>query len=80
MNTDGKGWVFAPKGLLDGPLPTHYEPRESPIQNPLYPQQNNPARTEWRRKDNSYHRPIADPRFPYVLTTYRLTEHHTAGA
>jgi len=20
-----------------------------------------------------------DPRFPYVLTTYRLTEHHTAG-
>ena len=79
MNTDGKGWVFVPRGLLDGPLPTHYEPQESPIQNPFYPQQNNPARTEWRRKDNPYHRPFADPRFPYVLTTYRLTEHHTAG-
>jgi len=79
MNTDGKGWVFVPRGLLDGPLPTHYEPQESPIQNPLYPQQNNPARHEWRRKDNPYHRPVADPRFPYVLTTYRLTEHHTAG-
>src|SRR6185312_632435 len=29
MQADGKGWLFAPKGLLDGPLPTHYEPQES---------------------------------------------------
>src|SRR5439155_1129961 len=35
--------------------------------------------SEWKRKDNPYHRPWGDPRFPYVLTTYRLTEHHTAG-
>jgi formate dehydrogenase major subunit len=34
---------------------------------------------EWRRKDNPYHRPYDDSRFPYVITTYRLTEHHTAG-
>jgi formate dehydrogenase major subunit len=34
---------------------------------------------EWKRKENPYHRPWNDPRFPYVLTTYRLTEHHTAG-
>jgi formate dehydrogenase major subunit len=79
MNADGKGWIFAPNGLLDGPLPTHYEPQESLAKNELYEQQCNPARMEWIRKDNPYHRAYDDPRFPYALTTYRLTEHHTAG-
>ena len=79
MQADGKGWLFAPNGLLDGPLPTHYEPQESVVSNPLYGQQCNPARMEWDRKDNPYHKPWRDPRFPYALTTYRLTEHHTAG-
>jgi formate dehydrogenase major subunit len=79
MQADGKAWLFAPTGLKDGPLPTHYEPQESVVQNPLYGQQSNPERMEWRRADNPYHKPYGDPRFPYVLTTYRLTEHHTAG-
>jgi formate dehydrogenase major subunit len=79
MQKDGKGWLFAPDGLLDGPLPAHYEPQESPVRNALYDQQCNPARMEWDRPDNPYHRAYEDPRFPYVLTTYRLTEHHTAG-
>ena len=79
MQGDGVGWLFAPNGLLDGPMPTHYEPQESVIENPLYGQQCNPARTEYRRRDNPYHRAWGDPRFPYALTTYRLTEHHTAG-
>ena len=79
LQADGKGWLYAPTGLLDGPMPTHYEPQESPCQNPLYGQQCNPARMEWARKDNPYHRAFADPSFPYVVTTYRLTEHHTAG-
>jgi formate dehydrogenase major subunit len=79
MQADGKGWLFAPSGLMDGPLPTHYEPQESIIENPLYRQQCNPARHEWHRGDNPYHRAFGDPRFPYVITTYRLTEHHTAG-
>jgi formate dehydrogenase major subunit len=79
MNVDGKGWLFAPRGLKDGPLPTHYEPRESVMRNPLYREQSNPARMEWKRRDNPYHEAWNDPRFPYVLTTYRLTEHHTAG-
>ena len=79
MQADGKGWLFAPNGLLDGPLPTHYEPQESVAENPLYGQQCNPARMEWNRKENPYHRAHDDPRFPYVITTYRLTEHHTAG-
>jgi formate dehydrogenase major subunit len=65
--------------MMDGPLPTHYEPLESPVHNFLYGQQCNPARYEYRRKDNPTHRAWADPRYPYVLTTYRLTEHHTAG-
>ena len=34
---------------------------------------------EWKRRENPYHRAWNDPRFPYALTTYRLTEHHTAG-
>jgi formate dehydrogenase major subunit len=79
MQSDGKGWIFVPSGLKDGPLPTHYEPEESLIRNPLYGQQCNPARMEWPRADNPYHQPYNDPRFPYLLTTYRLTEHHTAG-
>jgi formate dehydrogenase major subunit len=79
MQVDGKGWLFAPAGLLDGPLPTHYEPQESVVQNALYRQQCNPRRLEWHTGSNPYHRAFADPRFPCVLTTYRLTEHHTAG-
>jgi formate dehydrogenase major subunit len=79
MQADGKGWLFAPSGVIDGPLPTHYEPLESPVPNLLYGQQCNPARYEWRRRDNPMNRAWADPRYPHVLTTYRLTEHHTAG-
>ena len=37
MKADGKGWLFAPSGLVDGPLPTHYEPYESPVPNLVYP-------------------------------------------
>jgi formate dehydrogenase major subunit len=80
MNADGKAWIFAPNGLQDGPLPTHYEPEESILKNPLYGQQCNPTRMEWLRAENRYHRAWDDPEFPYILTTYRLTEHHTAGA
>jgi formate dehydrogenase major subunit len=79
MQAEGKGWLYDPSGLLDGPLPTHYEPQESVIKNPLYGQQCNPARMEWVRGDNPYHRAWGDARFPFVATTYRLTEHHTAG-
>lgn len=77
MKSDGLGWLFVPEGLADGPLPTHYEAIESPARNPLYKQQQNPTAKIWKRKDN----PLDDGsgRFPYVLTTYRLTEHHTSG-
>jgi formate dehydrogenase major subunit len=78
MQADGRAWLYAPSGLVDGPLPTHYEPQESPIDNLLYGQQSNPARRQRPRADNPYHA-VGDERFPFVFTTYRLTEHHTAG-
>jgi formate dehydrogenase major subunit len=82
MQADGKAWLFAPAGLLDGPLPAHYEPQESPVSNPFYRQQANPTREVFPRKDNLQN-PSGNEAgasvFPYVFTTYRLTEHHTAG-
>ncbi|OBA38499.1 formate dehydrogenase [Gordonia sp. 852002-10350_SCH5691597] len=82
MQSDGKGWLFAPKGLVDGPLPAHYEPQESPVANALYPQQQAPARIIFARNDNLDAPSAGDAGvdvYPYVFTTYRLTEHHTAG-
>jgi formate dehydrogenase major subunit len=75
MQADGRGWLFVPSGIVDGPLPTHYEPDESPFRNPLYAQRANPARQRFPRPLNEDN----DERYPYVATTYRLTEHHTAG-
>jgi formate dehydrogenase major subunit len=82
MQADGVGWIYAPSGLSDGPLPVHYEPEESPLVNPLYPQQSNPARQRFERRENVYEPTAGEPGanvYPFVMTTYRLTEHHTAG-
>jgi formate dehydrogenase major subunit len=82
MQADGKGWLYAPSGLLDGPLPAHYEPQESPVRNALYNQQASPVRQLNKRKENLTNPSAGEPGadvFPYVFTTYRLTEHHTAG-
>jgi formate dehydrogenase major subunit len=79
MQTDGKAWLFVPSGLADGPLPTHYEPRESPVRNPLYKRQSSPAHQEIGGPvRNPLHAPLSEV-YPYAFTTYRLTEHHTAG-
>ncbi len=79
MHPDGFGWIWVPSGLKDGPLPAHYEPLESPVSNALYPERSvDPAAERKERPDNAY-ADSPDERFPYVLTTYRLTEHHTAG-
>jgi formate dehydrogenase major subunit len=82
MQGDGKGWLYVPSGLIDGPLPTHYEPVESMVRNPLYRQQASPTRKVYDRPDNptnpsppELHADV----FPYVFSTSRLTEHHTAG-
>jgi formate dehydrogenase major subunit len=78
MEADGRCMLFVPSGLKDGPLPTYYEPVESPVGNPMYRQQINPAAKLWPRPGNELHDP-RDPRFPYVFTTYRLTELHCGG-
>ncbi len=82
MQADGKGWLYAPKGMVDGPMPSHYEAQESPVENPLYDQQRSPSRMIFPRKDNLT-APSAGEHgwrvYPFVFTTYRLTEHHTAG-
>jgi formate dehydrogenase major subunit len=64
-------------------MPTHYEPVESPFRNPLYRQQANPTRKEYARTDNRLNPSPPEEHgdvFPYIFTTSRLTEHHTAGA
>jgi formate dehydrogenase major subunit len=82
LQPDGRSWLFVATGLVDGPLPAHYEPQESPVTNPLYAQQQNPTRQLFPRPENPYHPTNGEPGadvFPFVFTTYRLTEHHTAG-
>jgi formate dehydrogenase major subunit len=78
MRPDGLGWLYVPGGLLDGPLPTHYEAVESPVPNVLYKQQTSPVYKYWKDPGNELAK-MGDPKFPYVLTTYRLTEHYLAG-
>ena len=83
MQGDGKGALYVPSGLLDGPMPSHYEPVESPFRNPVYGQQSNPVRKEYVRPGNRMNPSPPELHadvFPFVFTTSRLTEHHTAGA
>jgi formate dehydrogenase major subunit len=82
MQSDGRSWLFVPQGLEDGPLPAHYEPHESPFRNPLYAQRSNPGRQVTDLDVDPYNPADGEPGadlYPYVMTTYRLTEHHTAG-
>jgi formate dehydrogenase major subunit len=76
MNPEGIGRVFAPlAAFADGPFPEHYEPFESPIANPLHPNQStNPVVMKYRTPLDKYGT-IADG-FNIVCTTYRLTEHY----
>jgi formate dehydrogenase major subunit len=78
MKGDGKAWLYVPHGLVDGPMPTHYEPYESPVQNDVYKQQSNPVALVWDIPGNSYAK-VASADYPHVVSTYRLTEHHLSG-
>ena len=78
MRTDLVGGFFGP--LLDGPFPEHYEPIESPVRNLLSKQQNNPVAKIWKVPDQQNElAPMGSAEYPYVITTYRLTEHHLSG-
>ena len=78
MKGDGKGWLYVPSGLVDGPLPTHYEPYESPVKNILYRRQSNPVAIVYNVPGNPYAQ-VGSAQYPHVLSTYRLTEHHLSG-
>ena len=78
MHPDGRGWLFAPFGVKDGPLPVHYEPRESPVMNALYEIQYNPTLRAAGGQLNPLAQP-GDPAYPLIATTYRLTEHYLSG-
>ena len=78
MRGDLVGGFFGP--LNDGPFPEHYEPIESPVKNLLSTQQNNPVAKIWKVADQKNElAPVGSPDYPYVITTYRLTEHHLSG-
>jgi formate dehydrogenase major subunit len=76
MNPEGVGRIFAPlAAFADGPFPEHYEPVESPVANPLHPQQsNNPVAKTFKSDMDKLGTP--DQGFNVVCTTYRLTEHY----
>ncbi len=72
MNNEGMGRLFALDQMVEGPFPEHYEPFESPSENVLHPKvRNNPAARVYT-DDRANFGTSAD--FPYVGTTYRLTE------
>ena len=78
MRADLVGALFGP--LNDGPFPEHYEPIESPVKNLLSGTQNNPVAKIWKVPDQRNElAPVASTEYPYVITTYRLTEHHLSG-
>jgi formate dehydrogenase major subunit len=78
MRTDLVGGFFGP--LVDGPFPEHYEPVESPTKNPLSKTQSNPVAKVWQVPDQMNNlAPVGSADYPYVITTYRLTEHHLSG-
>ena len=76
MIPEGVGRIFVPLGgLADGPFPEHYEPIESPVGNPLHPQQaNNPVVKKFKTPMDKYGTPQEG--YNIVCTTYRLTEHY----
>jgi len=76
MNPEGVGRLFVPIGAVaDGPFPEHYEPTESPIANPLHPNQsNNPIAKRFKSDMDKYG--SVDQGYNIICTTYRLTEHY----
>jgi formate dehydrogenase major subunit len=81
LNANGKAELFVAKGLVDGPLPAHFEAAESPLRNRVYAQDASPVSIQYRNRRPT-HGQLAGhaATYPYVVTTYRLTEHHTGGS
>jgi formate dehydrogenase major subunit len=78
MRPEGHARLFA-MDLADGPLPEHYEPMESPLtENPFNRQMLNPAARIWNG-EHDRRATLGSPEFPYVCSTYRVTEHWQTG-
>ena len=73
MLPDGLARLYAPS-LADGPLPEHYEPLESPVENGLSPRRTSPVLHVWRPEEIG-----TVDRYPIVATTCRVTEHWLSG-
>ncbi|MBN1288461.1 MAG: formate dehydrogenase-N subunit alpha [Actinobacteria bacterium] len=78
MLPNGKGRIFVPGGLKDGPLPEHYEPVESPVENAMSNQQYDPVAMIWDSDENKLAE-VGSDKYPYAATTCRLVEHWQAG-
>jgi formate dehydrogenase major subunit len=77
MKPDGVSSIFGP-GLKDGPFPEHYEPLECPIErNLMSAQRINPVVKIFEGGPDTF--TTCDPRYPFVCTTYRVTEHWQTG-
>ncbi len=75
MQTHGMGQIYGP-GLLDGPFPEHYEPMDCPVSTQAFSSVlNAPSVIKFAGEPYAQ----ADPRYPLVCTTYRLTEHWQSG-
>jgi formate dehydrogenase major subunit len=84
MKPLGVGAIFG-SGLGDGPFPEHYEPLECPVpENPMSKRHRvNPtipiAKLQAMAKDPSFLFSFDYARYPYVATTYRVSEHWQTG-
>jgi formate dehydrogenase major subunit len=77
MKPDGVASIFGP-GLKDGPFPEHYEPLECPVEKNLMSSQRiNPAVKIFEGGPDTFL--TCDPRYPFVCSTYRVTEHWQTG-
>jgi formate dehydrogenase major subunit len=75
MTGEGTGRLFS-NGVADGPFPEHYEPIESPVQNPLHQAVSaTPVAFLYDKEAGRGDRFGTAQEFPYVATSYRLTEH-----
>jgi formate dehydrogenase major subunit len=75
MNGEGVGRLFS-NGMVDGPFPEHYEPVESPVKNPLHATNSaDPVAFYYDQAAGRLNRFGTVTDFPYIATTYRLTEH-----
>jgi formate dehydrogenase major subunit len=78
MTQHGFGQIFGP-GLNDGPFPEHYEAMECPVEkNLMSPQLSSPTAPFYGTTSDKF-AATCDPRFPYVCTTYRVSEHWQTG-